>query len=118
MKTIPVPSAKLTVVFRAGALPAISPNDPMFDLAIGDPPTKVAVKINPKAARKLQVHPGGAVLQGTLKVEAGRLMLDSAGFTFLEGKPPSPATPPSVALQTAPTGQTARPVARTRHRAA
>lgn len=91
MKTIPVPSAKLTVVFRAGALPSISPNDPVFDLAIGDPPTLVSVRINPKAASKLVTWAGDAMLQGTLRVQAGRLVLDSAGFTFLDPKPSSVA---------------------------
>jgi hypothetical protein len=40
-------------------------------------------KVNPKAARKLKEHKGGAVLQGKLIVEAGMLCLAEAGFSWI-----------------------------------
>jgi hypothetical protein len=39
-----------------------------------------------KAARKLAAHAGGAVLQGRLIVEGGKLSLADAGFTWIEPK--------------------------------
>src|SRR5262249_41983509 len=71
MKRIPIQGAKLNIVFRAGELPAIDPNNPEFLLALGA--VEIRGKVNAKAARKLAVHQGGAVLQGRLIVEAGKL---------------------------------------------
>jgi hypothetical protein len=79
-----IPSAKLTVVFPEGKLPAIDPADPAFVLVLGG--VEISGKVNPKAARKLAAHPGGAVLQGKLIVEAGKLSLLDAGFSWIEPK--------------------------------
>jgi hypothetical protein len=81
---ISITSAKLNVVFPEGKLPAIDPNNPAFVLVLGT--VEIHGKVNAKAARKLAAHPGGAVLQGRLVVEAGRLNLLDAGFAWLEPK--------------------------------
>ena len=47
---------------------------------------EIGGKVNPKAARKLAQHKGGAVLQGKLIVEAGKLSLADAGFSWIEPK--------------------------------
>jgi hypothetical protein len=82
-----IASAKLTVVFPEGKLPAIDPADPAFVLVLGG--VEIRGKVNPKAARKLAQHQGGAVLQGKLIVEApgipGLVLLD-AGFSWIEPK--------------------------------
>lgn len=85
MTSIPIASAKFGVVFPAGRLPRINPADPRFVLDLDG--CKIAVRINPKAARKLAEHQGGALLQGRLVVEGGRFVLDAAGFQWLEPKP-------------------------------
>ena len=85
MKRIDIPSAKFAVVFPAGKLPGIDPNDPSFTLALGG--FEIHGKVNAKAARKLAAHAGGAVLQGRLIVEGGKLSLAEAGFQFIEPKP-------------------------------
>ena len=54
MKRLEIPSAKLTVVFPQGKLPAIDPADPAFVLVLGG--LEIHGKINPKAARKLAQH--------------------------------------------------------------
>jgi hypothetical protein len=41
-------------------------------------------RVNPKAARKLGRHRGGAVLQGKLIAEGGRLNLLDAGFSWID----------------------------------
>jgi hypothetical protein len=79
-----IPSAKLTVVFPEGKLPAINPADPAFTLVLGD--IEIHGRVNPKAARKLAQHKGGAVLQGKLIVEGGKLSLADAGFNWIEPK--------------------------------
>jgi hypothetical protein len=57
---------------------------------------KVVARINPKSARKLVIHPGGAVLQGRLLVESGHLVLKDAGFSFIDTSPaPTPSSPPT-----------------------
>src|SRR3954447_18455272 len=84
MSRLDIPSAKLTVVFPEGKLPAIDPADPAFVLVLGD--FEIHGKVNPKAARKLAVHKGGAVLQGKLIVEAGKLSLADAGFSWIQPK--------------------------------
>jgi hypothetical protein len=55
-----------------------------FVLALGG--VEIHGKINPKAARKLAVHAGGAVLQGKLVSEGGKLALLDAGFTWIDPK--------------------------------
>ena len=70
MKRIDITSAKLNVVFPEGKLPAIDPNDPSFVLALGG--FEIAGKVNPKAARKLAAHTGGAVLYQVRKIRAYR----------------------------------------------
>jgi hypothetical protein len=85
MKRLDIPSAKLTVVFPAGKLPAIDPADPAFVLVLGG--LEIHAKVNPKAARKLAQHPGGAVLQGKLVAEGSKLELLDAGFTWIDPKP-------------------------------
>jgi hypothetical protein len=84
LKRVDIASAKLAVVFPEGKLPAIDPNDPAFVLVLGG--IEIALKVNPKAARKLAQHKGGAVLQGKLVSEGGKLSLLDAGFSFLEPK--------------------------------
>jgi hypothetical protein len=95
MKRIDIQNAKLAIVFPEGKLPAIDPARPDFVLVLGG--LEIAVRVNPKAARKLAAHPGGAVLQGRLVAEGGRLHLLDAGFSWLEpkaeGPPPAPTTP-------------------------
>jgi hypothetical protein len=85
MKRVDIPSAKLTVVFPEGKLPPIDPADPAFVLVLGG--LEIHGKVNPKAARKLAQHPGGAVLQGKLVAEGGKLDLLDAGFTWIDPKP-------------------------------
>jgi hypothetical protein len=48
---------------------------------------RIRGQVNPKAARKLAQHRGGAVLQGKLVVEGGKLDLIDAGFTWIDPKP-------------------------------
>jgi hypothetical protein len=84
-----IASAKLTVVFREGELPAIDPADPAFVLVLGG--LEIRGKVNAKAARKLAAHQGGAVLQGKLMVEGGSLELAEAGFQFIDPKPKAEA---------------------------
>lgn len=85
MKRVDIASAKLTVVFPEGGLPAIDPADPAFVLALGG--LEIRGQVNPKAARKLAQHRGGAVLQGKLIAEAGVFRLLDAGFTWIDPKP-------------------------------
>jgi hypothetical protein len=85
MTAIIIPAAKLTVVFKPGSLPRISPDRPEFILDMGG--HVIAVKINAKAARKLAVHTGGALLQGRLVSQGGGLALLEAGLQFLDPKP-------------------------------
>ena len=84
MKRVDIASAKLTVVFPEGKLPAIDPADPAFVLILGG--LEIHGRLNPKAARKLAQHPGGAVLQGKLVAEGGKLDLLDAGFTWIDPK--------------------------------
>ncbi len=85
MTTITVASAKLTVVFAEGKLPAIDPQNPEFEIHLGA--TRITAKINAKAARKLATWAGGAVLQGKLIELDGRLVLGDAGFSWIDPKP-------------------------------
>ena len=85
MNRIEIASAKLNVVFREGSLPAISPDDPSFLLDLGG--VQIVGSVNAKAARKLAAHQGGAVLQGKLVADKGRLVLLEAGFQFIDPKP-------------------------------
>jgi hypothetical protein len=84
MKRVDIASAKLTVVFPERNLPAIDPADPAFVLVLGG--LEIHGKVNPKAARKLVQHRGGAVLQGKLAAQGGKLELLDAGFTWIEPK--------------------------------
>jgi hypothetical protein len=83
-----IASAKLNVVFPEGKLPPLDPANPAFVLVLGG--VEIDGKINPKAARKLAVHQGGAVLQGRLVVEGGRLTLADAGFSWIEPRAAAP----------------------------
>jgi len=85
MKSIPVTSLKLTLPFKAGELPQIDPANPRFALMLG--PLTIMVSVNAKAARKLAMHQGGAVLQGRLMCEGGKLVLAEAGFQMFDAKP-------------------------------
>jgi hypothetical protein len=85
MKPIIVPSIKATVPFRAGSLPSVDPTNPAFELVLDG--VKIQSRVNAKAARKLAVWQGSAVLQGKLVVEGGRLVLIDAGFSWVEPKP-------------------------------
>src|SRR3954468_24333313 len=69
MKRLDIANAKLSVVFPEGKLPAIDPADPAFVLVLGG--LEIQGQVNPKAARKLAQHRGGAVLQGKLVAEGG-----------------------------------------------
>jgi hypothetical protein len=89
MRHLYVPSMKVSVVFPEGRLPAINPNDPAFVLVLGG--FEIAGKVNAKAARKLAQHKGGAVLQGKLVVEGGKLALLDAGFSWIDPKVVEPA---------------------------
>jgi hypothetical protein len=84
MTRLDITSAKLTVVFPEGKLPAIDPADPAFVLVLGK--LEIHGKVNPKAARKLAQHRGGAVLQGKLVAEGSKLNLLDAGFTWIDPK--------------------------------
>jgi hypothetical protein len=85
MKRVDIASAKLTVVFPEGKLPAIDPANPAFALVLGG--VEIRGKVNAKAARKLAVHPGGAALQGKLVAEGGKLNLLDAGFNWIDPRP-------------------------------
>ncbi len=89
MKSIIVPSIKATVPFKAGSLPAIPWQDPTFELVLNG--VKIPGKVNAKAARKLAVWPGSAVLNGKLVMEGGRLVLTEAGFLFNDPRPAAAA---------------------------
>jgi hypothetical protein len=84
VRRLDILSAKLSVVFPEGKLPAIDPTEPAFILVLGS--HEIHGQVNPKAARKLAAHKGGAVLQGKLIVEAGKLSLADAGFSWIEPK--------------------------------
>jgi hypothetical protein len=84
VRRLDIASAKLSVVFPEGKLPAIDPADPAFVLVLGG--VEIRGKVNAKAARKLAQHKGGAVLQGKLIVEGGKLSLADAGFSWIEPK--------------------------------
>ncbi len=66
-------------------MPQIDAADPSFQLELGG--LKIQGKVNAKAARKLAVWQGSAVLQGKLIVEGGRLTLIDAGFSWVDPKP-------------------------------
>ena len=85
MTRVDIASAKVTIVFGEGKLPTIDPNDPAFVLVLGG--LEIHAKVNPKAARKLAQHRGGAVLQGKLVAQAAKLELLDAGFTWIDPKP-------------------------------
>jgi hypothetical protein len=89
MTRVDIASAKATIVFREGGLPTIDPNDPAFVLVLGG--VEIAGKVNPKAARKLAGHNGGAVLQGKLVAQGAKLELLDAGFTWIDPKAEAPA---------------------------
>jgi hypothetical protein len=84
VKRINIPSAKLAVVFPEGKLPSLDPANPEFVLFLDG--FQIHGKVNAKAARKLAAHAGGAVLQGKLIVEGGKLSLAEAGFSWIEPK--------------------------------
>jgi hypothetical protein len=90
MKRIDINAIKANIVFPEGKLPAIDPARPEFVLALG--PVEITARVNPKAARRLAAHQGGAVLQGRLIVENGKLTLADAGFTWIDPKPAAPPT--------------------------
>lgn len=89
MLVVPIKAAKLNVVFPAGGLPVICPEQPEFQLDLGG--VRIAAQVNAKAARKLQAHQGGCALQGRLAVEQGKLVLREAGLSFFD-VPPAVAT--------------------------
>jgi hypothetical protein len=92
MTIIDVTSLKITIPFKADAKPAIDPSDPTFEIVLSE--VRIRGQVNAKAARKLAAHPGGAVLQGKLIEQGGKLVLIDAGFTFIDPKPATePASP-------------------------
>ena len=84
MKRVDIASAKLAVVFPEGSLPAIDPADTAFVLPLAG--REIRGQVNPKAARKRAQHRGGAVLQGKLVAEGGKLDLLDAGFSWIDPK--------------------------------
>jgi hypothetical protein len=86
---IPIQSAKLALPFKAGALPSISPDNPRFTLDLSG--VKIAGQVTAKAARKLAIWQGSAVLTGKLIATGGQLQLLDAGFQFIDPKPAEPA---------------------------
>ena len=86
MTTIDVSAAKFALSFKAGQLPRIDPNNPQFVINLSG--CRILSKISAKAARKLQVHAGGAVLTGKLIVQNRELYLAEAGIQFLDVPPP------------------------------
>ena len=100
MTRVDIASAKLNVVFPEGKLPSIDPANPAFVLFLSG--IQIAVRVNAKAARKLAAHRGGAVLQGKLVVEGGKLTLADAGFSWIE--PRAAAGPEQPADGGAPRG--------------
>jgi hypothetical protein len=95
MTRISATSLKATLPFAQGNLPKLDPNDPTFIIDLGG--VEISGRLNPKAIRKLAAHRGGAVLQGKMQVETGKLVLLDAGFQLLERRPATPATPASPA---------------------
>jgi hypothetical protein len=91
MTTISIQSAKLNAVFKAGSLPRIDPNSPEFIIDLGG--FQILARVNAKAARKLAIHQGGAVLQGRLVVEHGKPVLLEGGFQWIDPKPVEVTTP-------------------------
>ena len=85
MRRIAIGAMKVNIVFREDQLPTLDPDHPEFILVFG--PFEVRTRINAKTARKLATHQGGAVLQGRLIVERGKLVLDQAGFNWTDPKP-------------------------------
>lgn len=81
MLKIPITAVKANVVFKAGQLPQINPENPTFILDLGG--IEIHGKVNAKAARKLATHQSGTVLQGRLVAENGKLTLCEAGFQFI-----------------------------------
>ena len=69
-------------------MPAIDPARSEFILQLGA--QQIRASVNAKAARTLAAHQGGAVLQGRLVEQGGRLVLLECGFQFIEPKPPQP----------------------------
>jgi hypothetical protein len=94
MKRVDIPSAKLSVVFPEGNLPAIDPADPAFVLVLGG--LEIRGKVNAKAARKLAGHKGGAVLQGKLVAQGGKLDLLDAGFSWIDPKAEAASSQPAA----------------------
>jgi hypothetical protein len=86
--SIPISSVKASIVFRPGTLPRVDPSNRTFVLTLGE--FLIDVTINAKAARKLATHSGGAVLQGRLVCENGRLRLLEGGFSWFD-QPAAPA---------------------------
>lgn len=94
MTTIDLVALKVEARFKAGFLPQVDPEDPVFRINLGS--HAILATISPKAARRLIKHTGPATLQGRLVDNAGQLWLVDAGFTFIDPKPsptPDPATP-------------------------
>jgi len=86
MTTIPVSSIKAAIVFAAGNLPSVDPSEARIELVFSG--LKIEARINRKAAARLSVHHGGAVLQGRLIAGPNNgLVLAEAGFTWLEPRP-------------------------------
>ena len=102
-KRLDIASAKLTVVFPEGKLPALDPVDPAFVLSLSG--LKIFGTVNAKAARKLAAHQGGAVLQGKLiRDDEQELRLVDAGFTWIDPKPQTTTeTPADGTAQASPT---------------
>jgi hypothetical protein len=95
MTTIKTTGLKVVLPFKAGELPAVDPGNPVIQIVLGE--HRITAKINAKSARKLAVHPGGAVLQGKLIVEGGKLVLAEAGFQFLDPRTATDAAKPAAA---------------------
>lgn len=82
---IPIPSAKLSVVFPQRQLPSVDFMNLCFSSHLGG--VKIVGQVNAKSARKLSSHQGSAVLQGKMIRGASSLELIEAGFSFLYPRP-------------------------------
>jgi hypothetical protein len=91
MTTIPLSNIKVSLPFKTGALPRIDPNRPEFTLVLGT--VHIRGSISAKSARKIAAHQGGAVLQGRLVEQGGKLTLVDGGFSFFDARPVETTSP-------------------------
>ena len=92
--TLHVRSLKVALPLAPDQVPrGIDPADPRLRIDLDG--LSVAVRLNPKAIRKLKAHPHGVVLQGRLTRVGSVLTLEDAGFQFLEPRAATGGTAPT-----------------------